>query len=191
MNVTVQTKTYALPPVDRAEALRYAGCPGADGELEEILENSIELINEKLSPRVCWSTLPVTLTGKRCDFGAFSVDSADLAESLSGCTRAVVFAATVGVDADRLIIRYGRLLPSRGVMLSAVADERIEALCDEFCSEFGSVRPRFSPGYGDLPLETQQDIFALLNCEKHIGLTLNQSLLMSPTKSVTAIFGLE
>lgn len=191
MNVTVQTKTYALPPVDRAEALRYAGCASTDMELEEILDNSIEIINEKLTPRVCWCTLPVSVTGEKCDLGAFSVNSADLAESLSGCSRAVVFAATVGVDADRLIIRYGRLLPSRGVMLSAVADERIEALCDEFCAEFAPSRPRFSPGYGDLPLEIQRDIFALLNCEKHIGLTLNQSLLMSPTKSVTAIFGLE
>ena len=50
--------------------------------------------------------------------------------------------------------------------------------------------PRFSPGYGDLPLSLQRDIFRVLDCPRKIGLTLNESLLMSPSKSVTAIVGL-
>ena len=49
---------------------------------------------------------------------------------------------------------------------------------------------RFSAGYGDVPLELQRDIFALLDCPRRIGLTLNESLLMSPSKSVTAIVGI-
>ena len=44
--------------------------------------------------------------------------------------------------------------------------------------------------YGDLPLEAQRDVFALLNPEKRIGVTLNDGLLMSPSKSVTAIAGI-
>ena len=44
--------------------------------------------------------------------------------------------------------------------------------------------------YGDLPLEMQKDIFNVLDCSKRIGLTLNESLLMSPSKSVTAIIGI-
>ncbi len=51
-------------------------------------------------------------------------------------------------------------------------------------------RPRFSPGYGDLTLLAQKDIFAVLDCGKRIGLTLNDSLLMSPSKSVTAFVGI-
>ena len=50
-------------------------------------------------------------------------------------------------------------------------------------------RPRFSPGYGDLPINMQKDIFAALDCPRKIGLSLNESLLMSPSKSVTAIIG--
>lgn len=53
------------------------------------------------------------------------------------------------------------------------------------------LKPRFSAGYGDLPLEVQKDIFRVLDCPRKIGLTLNDSLLMSPTKSVTAIVGIE
>ncbi|MBQ7879735.1 MAG: Vitamin B12 dependent methionine synthase activation subunit, partial [Clostridia bacterium] len=40
------------------------------------------------------------------------------------------------------------------------------------------------------PLQTQKEMFALLDCERKIGLTLTESLLMSPTKSVTAFVGL-
>ncbi|MBO5857729.1 MAG: Vitamin B12 dependent methionine synthase activation subunit, partial [Clostridia bacterium] len=42
----------------------------------------------------------------------------------------------------------------------------------------------------DLELTTQKDIFKILDCSKKIGLTLNDSLLMSPTKSVTAFVGI-
>ena len=51
-------------------------------------------------------------------------------------------------------------------------------------------RPRFSPGYGDWPLEEQRQLFAVLNCAKRIGLTLTDGLMMAPSKSVTAIIGL-
>ena len=80
--------------------------------------------------------------------------------------------------------------------MQALGAERIEALCDAFCDSLISekgvlLRPRFSPGYGDLPLEVQKDIFSLLECHKRIGVSLNESLLMSPSKSVTAFVGLE
>ena len=42
-----------------------------------------------------------------------------------------------------------------------------------------------------MPLECQKDVFAILSPEKQIGLTLTDSLLMSPSKSVTAIVGLD
>ncbi|MBQ5601557.1 MAG: Vitamin B12 dependent methionine synthase activation subunit, partial [Clostridia bacterium] len=71
----------------------------------------------------------------------------------------------------------------------------IEALCDAFCADIKKeyntgLEPRFSPGYGDLPLSAQKNIFAVLDPERRIGLTLNSSLLMSPSKSVTAFVGL-
>ena len=52
------------------------------------------------------------------------------------------------------------------------------------------LKPRFSAGYGDLPLAVQKAIFSALELSQRIGLTLNESLLMTPSKSVTAIFGL-
>ena len=70
----------------------------------------------------------------------------------------------------------------------------LESYCDEVQAqaETGGLlqRPRFSPGYGDWPLEEQRQLFAVLNCAKRIGLTLTDGLMMAPSKSVTAIIGL-
>ncbi len=51
-------------------------------------------------------------------------------------------------------------------------------------------RPRFSPGYGDLPLALQPDLLHFLNAQRWVGITVGKTLLMSPMKSVTAIMGI-
>ena len=148
--------------------------------------------------RVCWEVYPIRVEegGVRFPFGF--APSRALADSLSGCSQALVFAATVGLGMDRLIARYERVSPSHALLLHGIGAERIESLCDAFCrardaelaGEGLSLRPRFSPGYGDLPLAFQREVFGALDCRKHIGLTLEPSLIMSPSKSVTAIAGI-
>ena len=106
--------------------------------------------------------------------------------------RAIIFAATVGLAPDRAIARYGVSSPTKALVFDAIGAERIESLCDCFCKEIGNekkLRPRFSAGYGDLSIGVQRDIFRLLDCSKNIGLTLGESLIMTPSKSVTAIIG--
>ena len=135
--------------------------------------------------------------GKRtvCDFGCFSVHSDQLAKNLQGCSKVLLLAATAGVGIDRLIGKYGRLAPSKALLFQAIGAELVESVCDAFSEEYEKehnciLRPRFSPGYGDLSLESQKDIFAVLEPARKIGLTLNDSLLMSPSKSVTAFAGI-
>lgn len=182
--------SFPAPPVCEREILRYAGCKEADPPLRSRLHECLAEVESKLSYKVCYHELPVRIRGAVCDFGLFSVSSADLAKNLDGCTRAVIFAATVGVEIDRLIARYGHLSPSKAVFFQAIGAERVEALCDAFCATLGETRPRFSPGYGDLPLSVQRDLIALLDAGKQIGVCLNDSLLLSPSKSVTAFVGL-
>ena len=132
------------------------------------------------------------------DLGFMVTESHGLARNLCGCDKLVLFAATIGLAPDRLIAKYGRLSPVKALCMQAIGAERIESLCDMFCGELAetyaeeglSLRPRFSPGYGDLPLEAQDSVFKALDCNRKIGLSLNDSLLMSPSKSVTAIVGL-
>lgn len=195
MNQAILTKTYPEPPIDEREILRYAGCKAADQSVQTLLDSCLDEARTALSYRICWAELPAKIVGNRCDLQHLVIASEDLAKNLQNCSRVLLLAATVGVELDRLILKYSRIAPSKALMMQAIGAERIEALCDMFCAELAemrgcTLRPRFSPGYGDLSMETQRVIFALLGCEKRIGLSLNESLLMSPTKSVTAFVGM-
>lgn len=190
--------SYPPPPVNEREALRYAGCREADGEMLALLRACREMAEPLLTYRVCYRELPCAVTAGGCTLGGLSLCSASLAAHLAGCHAVIAFAATVGLPLDRLIARQGRISPARGLMLQALGAERIEALCDVFEEEQTALlqkagmacRRRFSPGYGDLPLSIQADLFSLLSCEKSIGLTLTGSGMMVPTKSVTALIGI-
>ncbi len=177
----IYTKIYAAPPVDRREILRYAGVRGDAPEIEILLEECLTESSDKLTYKVCYGEFPVSFFD--------SVGSEELRKHLEGCNKAVIFAATVGIGIDRLIARYASVSPTKSLLFGAIGAERIEALCDLFNSEYGG--SRFSPGYGDLPLEFQKEIFSALDCPRKIGLSLNESMLMSPSKSVTAIIGVK
>ena len=187
--MTVLTKTYALPPIDTRTVWRYAAVKHETDELVALLNTCLAEMADT-AYTVCYAELPLAVDGDRCDFGAFSARSASLVKHLNGCARVVVFAATVGVELDRLITRYSALSPAKALLFQAIGTERIEALCDAFCQDMTGTTARFSPGYGDLPLQTQRELFAVLGCDKRIGLTLNDSLVMSPSKSVTAFIGI-
>ena len=191
----VFTKSYAATPHSRREILRYAGAREATDETVALMDECIALATGKESFKVCYTDVEISVDGEDGDLGFVRVRSASLAKNLAECDKAVIFAATAGIELDRLVARYSSLSPAKALMLQAIGAERIESLCDAFCedlrAEYGDIRPRFSAGYGDLPLEFQKDIFSLLSCSKSIGLTLNESLLMSPIKSVTAIIGIK
>lgn len=152
------------------------------------------LCENQLTPRVCYAFYPVAREGRYLNLGFAHTESAALRRNLAGCEEAVLFAATLGLEMDRLIARFAQLSPVRSMMLQAIGAERIESLCDAFeeylIQQGYELHPRFSPGYGDWPLDVQRAVFAALDCPKHIGASLNQSLLMSPSKTVTAIIGL-
>ena len=195
---TVLYKEFALPEVDRREVLRYMGCKESTNETEDLIDRAIEVSRGAFCGKVCFCELPLSVSDGQIRLGTVRTESKNLLKNLDGCEAVILFGATVGIEIDRLIMRYGKDLPSLAVCLQALGAERIEALCDQFCTDIARkqglqdkrLRPRFSPGYGDFPLDTQKEIFAVLGCDRRIGLTLNDSLIMSPTKSVTAIIGI-
>ena len=182
----IKVRQYApddLPPVNSNEVWRYSGCRQLP-EDKAMLDLMDEVLTEcKRSAR------GQVVYGVYKEF-PFKTESQGLAKLLSGCSEVVIFAATVGLDFDRLVGRYKRVSPSKALLIQALGAERVEALCDMFCSGFEGRTTRYSPGYGDLPIDAQKDIFDLLRVEEKIGISLNESLLMTPTKSVTAIFGI-
>ncbi len=196
--MTVFRKSYELPEFNKKEILRYALCDDTDEILGALIDDCIKECRDVFTYNVCWCEVPVEINGGKVKLSVLETDSKALLKNLSGCKKAVLFGATVGIEIDRLIAKYSRISPSKAVIFQAIGAERIESLCNSFNNEMSALlkadnlftRPRFSPGYGDLSLKVQKDIFSVLDCARQIGLSLNESLLMTPSKSVTAIIGI-
>ena len=186
----------ALPPPDREEIFRYMRCPRPDAAVEKLLDTCLDTALPLLSPRVAFAVFRVKKTANGVCFPFGTWESRSLQEHLAGCEKALLFGATLGVGLDRLIARSG-VDAAAAFCCQAIGTERVEALCDVFCDEQKAVwaaagcvlTDRFSPGYGDWPLTAQTDVFRFLELPR-IGLTLNESFIMSPSKSVTAIVGI-
>ncbi len=194
MNTTVLVKSYSSPQFNKKEILRYAGCREMTQDVAALIDECLEECKDIFTYNICYCEVLPEVSTDAVDLSFFKVKSKSLAKNLAGCKKAVIFGATVGIEIDRLIAKYSRISPSKSVILQAIGAERIEALCNLFNEEIKDkyiyTKPRFSPGYGDCPLDMQREIFRLLDCPRKIGLSLNDSLLMSPTKSVTAIIGI-
>ena len=194
MDNIVHIKNNTMPSVNKKEIMRYAGVGKLTQDMDTLILECLDEALGKLTYNVCYRKLPVRTDGKVVDFGFAKTESKHLSKTLSGYSEAVVFAASVGVEIDRLIKKYSLIEPSKSVIFQAIGAERAESLCDMFCHDIKSLYkdagPRFSPGYGDFSLSFQRDIFRVLDCQKYIGVSLGDNLLMSPSKSVTAIMGI-
>ena len=193
----VQTDFYTTAPLNLKEVFRYSGARTGDQTLKELIFDCVRESEKEnaVNYSVCFAETPLTINDGLCDFSAFIVNSKNLAALMHGAKFAIVFACTIGIGIDRLIKKYSETNPSRALIFQALGAERIETFTDTFLKNYQtshgvSLTPRFSAGYGDLNLAVLKDIFALLNPQKRIGLTLNDSLIMSPSKSVTAIAGI-
>ncbi|MCQ2409879.1 MAG: Vitamin B12 dependent methionine synthase activation subunit [Clostridia bacterium] len=184
--------------IDRGEVLRYA-CSKETDEINKLLDECIEEMEGNLNSDVVYEDFYMEEKDSEINFSFTKTHSESLAKSFSGCGVGVVFAATIGLGIDRLIEKYNKVSPSKALMFQALGTERIENLCDNFqkyiSSQYAGIGlipvGRFSPGYGDLDLNLQKVILPYLEAEKRIGITLNDSLLMTPSKSVTAFIGLK
>ena len=143
------------------------------------------------------SSAVVSTSSTTVSFADVTLHSRDLGRNLEGCSQVALLAATIGPQVDALIRRHSSLDPVYASILQATGAMYIEELVDLVNSEIKKIaaaqglktKPRYSPGYGDVPLQVQKDFFRLLPCTR-IGLTLMDTLIMAPEKSVTAFVGL-
>ncbi len=186
--------------LNKREMMRYWGVKGTPNEQELIVAQKAEkLALGVAAPKMVYERFDCTLNDDTVMIGNLTIHSRDLAKCLKGCKSAVMLCSTVGIGIDNLINRYNGIDMALSTAVSACGSALIETYLDEFMLNFSKelkknkekMTPRFSPGYGDLSLSLQLDFFRILQITKRIGVTLNDSLLMTPTKSVTAIFGIK
>ncbi len=185
---------------DRAETLRYLGYRGQeiDQQTQKLLDEVILEIERDSLPKSVYQEYPCQVKGNQIAVGQLTITSTNLAKNLKGCESVVLLAATIGRAADFMIKKYSVVNIAKAAVTQAAGAACIESYVDEVEAAIRQeamkrgmyLRPRFSPGYGDFPLEYQKDIFEILECSKRIGVTLTEGNLMMPSKSVTALIGL-
>ena len=187
--------------VNRKEVERYLGYRGLttiDEKMQSVIEDCIREMEEAMTPRCIYKTFPIEWDGESCEFAGIRVEPGNLTRNLKGCKEIVMLAVTIGPGADRLVKRSEIRDMLKAYTYQAVGAAAVEAWCDEVNERIKQeatdkelyARPRFSPGYGDFPLEVQKDFERILEMPKSIGVSLSESLLMTPTKSITAVIGL-
>jgi len=182
------------------ETLYYMGMKleNADDELLKLIADCEKEVRENVEPLSVVSrvSFKANQDGEITAEG-LSFTSKDLAKNHTDCSETFMFAATLGPKIDMLVKRYQKINLSRAVVFNAVAITAIEAFCDslnnqikeDMKKEGKNCMPRFSPGYGDLPITIQKDFLKALNAEKIVNITLSEGNLMIPEKSVTAFIG--
>lgn len=187
--------------IDKKEVLRYLGYQGqAVGEdLDALIDDCIRECEATAVPRYCYRFFDIHPTdgGIQVEGTSLVLQGDSIFQHLKDAPRCAILAATLGVPYDSYIRVHQNQSMTKALILDACGTDYIEKVCDTIESEIRQKAAqegfytnfRFSPGYGDLPLEQQPQVTALLDTSRKIGLTCTPSLIMLPRKSVTALIG--
>ena len=128
------------------------------------------------------------------DLGFGEFVSKDLYKNLRGAGSAFVFCVTLGSVNERRLKTLSLTSNAKHYVFDALSSAYAEYCCDvceKKLTEGRETYPRFSPGYGDLPLELQKPLLEYINAYRLSGITLSKSYLMTPCKSISAITGIK
>lgn len=162
------------------------------------IENALALLRRKAQNRVLYKVYDMANSNQR----AFIKDKILIGDSikqfLGQPNQIIICATTLGSQVDQLIRREGVMSIATMVLIDTAAMEVVEEHLNQWLINLKAEAQfkdyyfshRFSPGYGDMPLTMQKDILQELQCQKQIGLTVSDSGILLPKKSVTAIIGL-
>lgn len=186
----------------RAEVLQYLGWRGSeipadvDAQIDACIADTLCAVQARYTYKVfdlIWKSGAPKLGGTQ-----ITLPGEDIQTLLADCQCCVLMATTLGAALEPLIRRAEIRDMSRAIVLDCCGSAAIEAVCDEAELEIRAalgtaaqhMTDRFSPGYGDMPIEFQREMVNLLDTGLQIGLTLTESYILTPRKSVTAIIGL-
>ncbi|MDL2252614.1 methionine synthase [Ruminococcaceae bacterium OttesenSCG-928-I18] len=186
-------------PVDRAgvlSALGYRGLP-ADEQTEAKLTAACHAVQQAAKPRFLYASFPLG-AGLRLGTSETTLTGRDIAAHLAGCSSVLLLALTLGQRPEAAI----RKAEATSVELAVLMDTAASTLAEQYANEAERqlrqqtetqgqfLTGRFSPGYGDLPIELQRDLLRLLDGPRAIGLSVSQSGILLPRKSITALLGI-
>ena len=194
--------------IETARYLGYSKLNAPEEEIFALIEQAATQMHKIINPKAVFQDFELEITFStenqnqenpiiKLKDTIFQIQSKDLYNNLKNCHKVYLLACTLGPQVDSLIRKTQFTDQVMATVFQATGAMYIEEVVDFANNQIvqiekgknKSTRPRFSPGFGDVSLEVQKDFFSLLPCSK-IGLTLMDTLIMAPEKSVTAFVGI-
>lgn len=163
-------------------------------------DDLISRFNTLVNPLLSYKTKKI----ESIDQGTIYLDkgielkSSKLSKVMKHCEYAVCFIATIGDGVEKELARLTyeeRLFDA--YILESMGSMAVESMVDAFCKDMETkynaqdkgTTLRFSPGYCDWPVAEQKKLFRIIDAGK-INVTLTDSCLMHPRKSISGTFGI-
>jgi hypothetical protein len=189
--------------LEKSEVLRYLGYKRKQELTDDVSALVDDLMNEVQDisqARYFYQVYDMSLDESNQAVYLTNTDlilqSKNIYQHLKHAKKVVLLAATLGIEIERKIRLYELSEMTKAFILDATCVDYIEKICDlaevDIADKFPeyTLNRRFSPGYGDLSLDVQPQFLKTLGADRKLGLTLTETHLMVPRKSVTAIIGL-
>ncbi len=173
-----------------------------DNRYSEMVENGITLGRLLCKPAGAYTRVKIEkkYTSLIALENGNEFKSESLCRLLQDSSEMIMMSATVGKKVtEKIHIEITEGDAAMAVILDSVASQTADACLDWMMQFIGSMlrkegkrftKHRYSPGYGDLPLIYQKQIFEALQLEK-LDLELTEKYMLVPEKSVIAIAGIE
>ncbi|MBU5487832.1 methionine synthase [Clostridium sp. MSJ-8] len=188
--------------IPKKEVLRYLGHKNQEinGNIDRLIDETIEEAKELIAPKKVVARYRITIkdTGVYLDNTNLVLTGEDIKNHLKYSKDIYIMAVTLGSVIEKKIAYYEKIDLTKAIILDSCATTAVEEFCDYIEEDIKKIAEnenmgitfRYSPGYGDLPIDIQKDFLDTLNATKVIGLTVSRHNLLMPRKSVTAIIGL-
>ena len=191
-----------IPLKDVKRRIGYPPDVDMHGGIQTIFDNEVAFSYTLFEPMGIYTRLEIKSCREKAvlfNGSDFILESRQVSRLLDGCTEAVLFMVTIG---GRLELELINLLDeketTRAFILDAIGSETADAVADQMHwhylkeiaeAEGMEVTPRFSPGYGDWLITVQSSIHKACNGSA-IGISVTESSIMIPRKSVSAVVGM-
>ncbi len=182
-------------------ALRYAGVKDPDHSPFQLMLQAMESeLEAAIASKSTWRVFQIVKQADqiRLEPGGLILPGKMASTMLADCDQVILAAGTLGHGFDRQSSLFqAQNDPAKALLFDAAGSALIERVLDELeenlhaLPEFQNLyfTDRFSCGYGDLPIALQKAIGQLLNLPLRCGITVLDSYMMAPTKSITALIG--
>ncbi len=192
-------QAFSKEKQDVLNRIGYSDTDTVSARIDSLVDDYLDNYHEFIAPSFTYVHQSIKAVGGNIiQVGTVALKSTLLARLLERCEQVAVFALTIGGYLEELVaylsenglVLQATVLDAVGSGAAEILASGIEADIRRIVARRGRViSRRFSPGYCDWDITQQSKLFQLLDGEE-IDITLTESGLMVPRKSISGVIGI-